>query len=742
MTSRNQRDAGLKFSRRSLLKATAALAAGGAAKFSLAGDAEASAPAFDTKYNFCGICSANCAMLAHVQDGRVVRLRGNPDDQVAEGRLCVKGYAAHKDLYDPDRLKYPMMRTNQDKGPGVDPGWVRVSWEEAFDKTAEAFKATIDSYGPEGVMFVSRRHDWIERLRKGIGSPNVIQHHSTCFTTYTAVWRAAVGTGNRPFMLDVANANYILSFGWDQPAKAKNMSGRHFSEAVSRGAKVVYIDPRLTATGRMADEWIPIKPGTDLAVMLAMIKIIIEEGLYDRAFVEESTEGLDKLREGVQEYSPEWAESKSGVPAETIVRIAREFGSTRPALIPNHKRDAGGPNYANSWRTAFCKLILNALVGSIDRVGGQVIPRTPSMPSLDAVFPPPDYPPMRPERIDGFEKHPIIGPTERGDFSTITEALLDDDPYPVRAALVRKHNILAFPNAPRFTEALKKLDFLAVVDVWPSEMVQMADVVFPEPYFLETTGLGARAYHAFYPQVAMREPVVEPLYDTKGLGAIIEGIAEAMGLDVLSGVSGGEVREAQLDALGTTMDEIRENGGLWTDEQPFVPRTSFGTPSGKLELYSTVLEDNGYDPLPYWQPKREEPSDEYPFYMLITRAPMHKMTQTQNNRLLMELNPENTVTMNASRAREMGLREGDLVWVESRANRIRLRVELSEGIRPDCVSIEHGFGHWSQELSIAHTQGANEGDLIPNLSIGEMLAVKDPGAGSLMTDFCVKVYRT
>ncbi len=734
----------LAFTRRGFLKAATALAAAGATRFSLADAAAASADPSrpEIKYNFCGICSANCGMMAHVVDGRVVRIVGNPDDQVAQGRLCVKGYAAFKDLYDPDRLKHPMMRTNPDKGPGVDPKWVKISWDEAFQRTGDAFNQVIDSYGPEGIAIFSRGHDWMERWRRAMGTPNHLQHHSTCFTTYTAVWRAAVGTGNRPFMLDVANARYILSFGWDQPGKAKNMSGRDFATAISRGARVVCIDPKLTPTGRMADEWLAIKPGTDLAFMLAMIKIIIEEKLYDHSFVNQCTYGIDKLGEAVRPYTPEWAEGICDIPASTIARIAREFAATRPALVPNHKRDAGGPNYANSWRTAFCILILNSLVGSIDREGGQVIPRRPSFPSFDSIFPPPEFPNMRKERIDGFEKHPIIGPTRRGDFSTVTDAILKDDPYQVRAAFVRKHNVLAFPNAPRFAEALKKLDFIAVADVWPSEMVQMADVVFPEPYFLETTGIGDREYFAFYPQVAMREPVVSPLYDGKGYGGIIEGIAAAMGLgSAFAGVSGGEMRNAQLGSLGTTLDEMRANNGMWSDKKPFTPRTSFSTPSGKIELYSTVLEENGYDPVPYWQPKREEPGDQYPFYMLITRAPMHKMSQTQNNELLTQLHPENKVTMNARTAAGLGIKDDDLVWVESRVGRIQLKVNLVEGIRPDCVSIPHGFGHWSADLSIAHSRGANEGDLIPDVPIGEMIAVRDPGAGSMMSDFCVNVYK-
>jgi len=699
----------------------------------------------DTKFNFCGICSANCAMIVDIADDKAWRIRGNPDDQVAEGYLCVKGYSALKDLYDPDRLKQPMKRTNPEKGPGVDPEWVKIDWEEAFELTAEAFNKAIEESGAESIGFFSRGHDWMNRLRDAIGTPNHIMHHSTCFTTYTAIWRTVLGMGNRPWMLDVGNAKYILSFGWDQPSKAKNMSAREYVKAVSNGAKVVYVDPRLTITGSLGGEWIPIKPGTDLAFMLAMIRIIINEELYDKDYVDNYTTGIDELKEAVQDYTPEWAAEITEVPAEKIEEVAREFATTKPAMVPNHKRDAGGPNYQNSWRTAFCKVILNVLAGTFDREGGQIHARTPGgMPGFNDVFPSPEFPELATtERVDGWEKHPIVAPTRRGDFSTFTEAQLAGEPYQLKAALFRKHNVLAFPNAPRFVEALKTLDFMAVVDVWPSEMVQMADVVFPEPYYLETSGFGAREYHAFHPQIALREPVIDPLYDTRGYGGVITGIANAMGLgEYFEDVDGGKYNDERLQALGTSWDDLQNSeNGMWSDEKPFEGREEWPTESGKIELYSPALEENGYDPLPYWEPKAAEPTDEYPLYMLISRPPMHKMSQTQNNELMMQAQQTNTVMINEETAASLGIEDGDEVVVESRANQITLKAELVKGIRPDCVCVEHGFGHWSKELTIAFNQGANEGDLIPTLTVEEMVNSGCPGAGSQMNDFCVNVYK-
>lgn len=752
-----------KISRRSFLLASgAAVAAGAAGNFLLSGCQpevkvekpveEEPAPErkvvsvdpeiTETRFNVCGVCSANCAMICDIADGKVWRIRGNPDDQVARGHLCVKGYASYRTLYDPDRLKYPMKRTNPEKGPGVDPGWVKISWEEAFELTAQKFNEVKEKYGPEAIVFFTRPHDFAVRLAKAIGTPNLVRHHDTCYTTHEATWRVAVTGSGRPWMLDIYNAKYILSFGWDQPSKAKNMSAQGYIHALSNGAKAVVFNPLLTPTAALADEWIPIKPGTDLAVCLAMIHVIINEDLYDKEFVENYTEGFDQLKSFIQEYTPAWAEEISEVPADTIVRIAREFATTKPAIVPNHKRDAGGPLYANSWRTSYAFIILNALVGSIDREGGVVFQRRAALPKFDEVFPPPEFPPARKETIMGTEKFPIIGPTGKLGFVTITDAILNEKPYPVKAMFVRKQNVLAVPDASRFVEALKKLDFVAVADILPTEIVQMADVVFPEPHFLESSGIVERVYFAYYPQIALREPAVETLYDTKGYGSIIIGIAKAMGLgDYFEGVSSTKLAEEQLKSLGTSMEELKANNGLWSDVKPFKPREEFNTPSKKIELYSSVLKEHGYDPLPSWQPKREEPDDEYPFYLVVTRYAAHRMTESQNNELAMQVAPENYATINKQVAQQLGIKDGDEVIVASRVNEIKLKAKVIEGIRPDCICIEHGFGHWSRELSIAYGVGANDGDLIPGLSVEELIAAKDPSASGYMSDVCVKIAR-
>lgn len=736
-----------RISRRDFLKLGGAvggglLAGGGLRAFVPAPRAYA-AGSEKTLFGTCGVCSMGCAYVAHLRDGRIVRLTGNPNDQTAEGKLCVKGYSGMRFLYDPDRIKYPLKRTNPEKGIGVDPGWVKISWEEALDVTASKFKEIRDAHGPQALAVIARPKPWLKHFAKSIGTPNHIAHNNTCYSTHESTWQAMITGSGKTWTVDYEHAKYILSFGWDAPGKSKNHWGRAVNTARLNGARLVVLDPRLSITAAKADEWIPIKPGTDLAFTLAMTHVIISEDLYDHEFVDNYTTGIDELSAAVEGYTPEWAEGVCEVPAETIAHVARDFATIKPAVVAHHKRDAGGPNYANSSLLNQCYVILDALSGSLDRPGGHILDRKPKLPGLTDVFDTPPYPDTtKGPRIDSLEEFPLLYKKNKGSFSTLAEGILAQDPYPVKGALVWKHNVLAFPNPKRVVEALKTLDFIAVSEILPSEMAQMADVVLPDHTYFEGGGLNPRKYHAMYPQAALRESL-PAVYDTKSIGSVVVSLLRRMGLEDYApeGMGGKAIMEAGLEVLGTTKDDIRAAGGVWGEEKPLKPKTEFGTPSGKIELYSTVLEGAGFDPLPTWKPPRAETSDEYPFHYLVYRVPWEKMTQSQNDPLLAELRPTNTVLINRSTAADMGIADGDEVYVESSIGKIKLPAELTEGIRPDCVAVDHGFGHWSQGYSVAEDRGANDGDLIPNLTIEEQLEYKAHGMPAMMEDVVVRVYR-
>jgi thiosulfate reductase / polysulfide reductase chain A len=733
-----------QLSRRELLEAGASVVLGGGLTHFAVSEARAAIEDEKILYGVCGICSMECAYLAHLRNGRVVRFSGNPKDQIAEGKLCVKGYSGIRLLYDPDRLKYPMKRTNPEKGIGVDPGWIKISWDEALDLTANKLSEVRVRYGPQAIQLIARPMPWPKHFIRAIGSPNHSAHNNGCYATHEVLWRAMVTGTGKMWTVDYENAKYILAFGWDSMGKSKNHWSRAINRARAGGAKLTVFEPRLSTTAAKADEWIPVKPGTDLSVLLAMIRTIVNEELHDREFVEKYTSGFAQLKEAVQQYTPEWAASISGIQPETIARIAREFATTKPAVIASHKRDAGGPNYANSWRTAQCFIILNALVGTLDRPGGHIFDRKPKLPDFSDVFQLPPYPESyKGPRVDGMEKFPILYPTGKGSFSTLAEGILSGKPNPIKAAVVWKHNLLAFPNPARVVEALKTLDFIAVSEIYPSEMAQMADVLLPDNTDYEGSGLSLRTYYAMFPQVALREGI-PPVHDTRSFSSVVVELLRRMGLDEYTpeGMSGKSIINAQLAALGTTADEIRRNGGIWSNPQPFKPSTEFHTPSKKIELYSTVLEQNGYDPLPHWAEPQAEANGKYPFHLLIWRKPWQRHTQSQNDPVFAELCGENEAHLHPEAAAKLEIGDGDYVWLESRLGKIKVKARLTQGIRPDCVAVDHGFGHWSPGYTVACGRGSNDGDLIAGYTVEEQLEIGCPGMSVLWEDWVVRVYKS
>ncbi|MFO7774060.1 MAG: molybdopterin-dependent oxidoreductase [Dehalococcoidia bacterium] len=692
-------------------------------------------------YQCCAVCASQCGTICYVRDGHIQWIGGNPADGLGgQGKACVKGASAMRHLYDPDRLKSPLKRTNPRKGKDEDPGWVKISWDEAFATIGEQFNKAITDHGPESVVIFSRPDGPCTRLQKAIGTPNQVQHGDVCYAPAFFAWRVMATGGGRPYTMDMENAKYIMGFGWDMPGKSKLCQLLPFLKAKEQGAKVVIFDPRMSLTANMADEWIPIKAGTDLAVLLAMINYVIQEDLYDKEYVENYTYGFAELRDHVKQYTAEWAASISDVPADVIRRIAREFATTKPALLATHKRDAGGPNWGNSFPTAQAQIILKALVGGIEREGGFFFPRRFSLPSVDS-FAPVTFPEMKEtRRVDGQHLFPLANAARTGSFGHIAQGILSEDPYPVKVGIMRKYNLLAFPNPDTIIEAIKKLDFFAVVDIMPSESCQMADIVLPDMYFLESGGYTSRVRQALWPMLLLREGT-GALWENRGWSAIVNGILDAMGKSEFK-VDWAGHREACLEAAGTSMAEMRANNGIHERKQELVGRTEFNTPSKKIELYSTILENEGYEPLPSWHEPYTMPSAEYPYRIVVNHLPWLVHTGMSNDPVLVEVQPENFLHMHPDTAANIGVQEFDYVIVDSQnGNSIKLRAHITRGIRKDTVMTEHAFGHWSRGWSVAHDRGTNDGELLPERHLEDSLKIKSylPCHSAAILDICVNV---
>jgi thiosulfate reductase/polysulfide reductase chain A len=695
----------------------------------------------------CGICDSACGLRATLQDGVLRFLEGLPgDNDGGGGGLCAKGGAGAGLLYDPDRLKYPMKRTNPAKGFDVDPGWVRISWTEALDTVATQFGNAIAQHGAESALVVSRPSpDIWTRFLNSIGIVNRVDHLDECYMVSRIVQRYM--TGPMAWAHDFVNSKYIVLFGWDLLAKGKLVFARGIVDAKANGAKVVCFNPQYSATGRFADEWFPIRPGTDLAVALAMINVLVSENLYDQDFVTNYTNfaaNETQIRSHFAQYTPEWAEQQSEVPADAIRRIAREFGQTRPAVVPAHKKTMCA-NHTNGSQLVQAINVLNILAGTIDRPGGRYAARTLAIPTVDAVYPPPAYPPKQGRRVDGKDKLPLVLEDGGGMFSTLADGMLNKFPGMIQAAFFNQYTMLGFPNPLRITEALKSVPFIAVYDFLPNDVTAMADIVLPGTIYLEANDLVTRDMSSKYPIVLARQAVVPAMFESKSIAYVAVELGKRLAPNYFKTSDGSWINPSVLldektkrAGIATNFAEFAQKG-VYSQPAEFVPSTTFKTPSGKCQVFVPEFAAKGYDALPVWKEKRDLPSSEYPYFYLTYIPAFQRRNTTENNAILTEMLPVNVANMSTGLAKKLGVAEGQTVRLRSRVGAIELPAHLVETLRPDVVMVAHGYGQRSKLMKVAGGRGVRDGDVIPDQSIDEVVAAGNFAGASGIMDAVVAI---
>lgn len=677
-------------------------------------------------FTLCEQCVWRCGVRAKVKDEQIYKLEGNPFHPHSRGMLCPRGQAGVATLYDPDRLKYPLIR----KGARGEGKWARASWDEALDYVASRMLEIKDVYGPEAMVF-STTHNLIqtqfENLLKAYGSPNYGTQRSLCFNAMITANLFTFGV-EEPGR-DYSQTQYIIYTGRNMLDAISNSESQDLVAALARGAKVVVLDPRFTKTAAKANEWLPIKPGTDLAFHLAMIQVIIAEGLYDTEFVAEHTVGFDELKAATQGYTPEWAASKCEIPADTIRRIAREFALAAPNAFahPNWRTS----NFINSFQTERAIAVLNALVGSWARPGSlQPASGEGGGVALGSI-PQPPYPRVSAIRLDGVPwKYPLV-PLKLGVFQEIRDNILTGEPYQAHGWFIFRQNpVNSLPERRKTIEAFNKLDFIVTTDISMNDTAWFSDVVLPEATYLERYDPLAVVDDTVY----IRQPVVEPMYESKPGLWIFKELGTRLGIaDYFQYEDEEDYLRQQLAPLDISLDELKEKGyyrpptgETATEEAELI----FNTPSGKIELSSSTLANSDFAPTPVWEePVANEPGT---FYLLTGKVAQHTQFATHNNRLLHERVPTNPLWINPKPASELGLVDGDEILVESQGGQIRTVVHLTEKIRPDCVYMTPGFGHVSKGLTTAYGQGASDSDL--------HLTFTDPVSGSqALSQTCVRV---
>ncbi|NMX21482.1 hypothetical protein C5S30_03415 [ANME-1 cluster archaeon GoMg4] len=689
----------------------------------------APAEAESVVYGICEMCPFNCGIKVTCDGGIVKSIEGNPKEPHSKGKLCARGNSGEQVLYNPNRVKYPLIRTGE-RGAG---GWKRATWDEALDYVAGKLNEIKGNYGPESIALIqfptNRMVPLVRRFQKALGTPNYFSSLGTCKISRVVADIATLG-GHILNAVDFKNAKYIMLFGRNTFETPATGSVQALSAAITSGAKLVYLDPRYTVTASKADEWIPIKPGTDLAFVLAMMNVIIREGLYDEEFVNTYTYGFDELKGFIGKYTPEWAEGITDVPAAQIERIAIEFATTKPAVAHPNWHPKG---YESETQISRGILILNALVGNINKPGGIFYPRGVKLGDIK----PPAYPEITAKRVDGIpDKYPLV-PASHGLWQLLPDAIINEDPYPVKGLIVYRSNpLLGMPDRNRIIEAFKKLDLLVAIDILPSDTAWYADVILPECTYLERDD-PPMVIKGKSPKVALRQQCVEPMYDSKHSFWIFKELAKRIGIGNYFDFELDDYINAQLKPLGIDKNYFKENS-IWSSdispELKGLEGMKINTSTGKIELYSKKLEAKGYDPLPTFVPPKEAPRGMFRLLHGHIAVHTHANPATFDNAYLNEICSENELWINTDTAGVLGITNGEYVWVENELSKGKIKAKVTEQIRPDAVFMLHGFGHTSPDLTLAYGKGLNDGDFI---KVGA-----DPIGGSCpMSETFVKIYR-
>jgi anaerobic selenocysteine-containing dehydrogenase len=642
----------------------------------------------------CGLCLGGCGVLLHVEKGRVVGITGDPQSPVNQGALCAKGRASLEYLYHPDRLTFPLKRAGK-RGEGK---WTKISWDQALDTIAERFSRTKKQYGAEGVAFVQGSAKGLidvynERLANAFGTPNFATSGHVCFLPRFLASKLTYGFYPVP---DYEHPPACIVVWGTNPAKTRIGEYKRMVQQVCKGTKLMVIDPVQTILARKAQTWLQLKPGSDLPLALAMIHVIINENLYDKTFVRNWTTGFQQLKEFIKKYPPEKVSSLTCIPAETIKQAARFYAKHKPACIQwGNAVDHG----VNSFQTARAISILRAITGNLDVPGGDMEPSYPikAAGSADLTLWDED---RWMKRVDAdFQLLPLFHRVLPGN---LLRAILEEKPYPVRNMYIHGSNpLLTFENSERTCNALKKLEFLAVSDLFMTPTAALADIVLPAATYLEYDSISITPY---YPAAQIQQKVAS-IGQCRPDFEIVNGLAKRLGLEKYFWESTEDFFDMLLRSSGITFAEFREKGILTGNkEYRKFEKRGFHTSSGKVELYSHQLEQWGLEPLPVYSQPAEVPSiqqetKKYPFILTSQKPGCYVHSSGRQIQSLRDRHPGPCVHIHPDTAKGLGIQPGDRVVIETKTGKIEQEAFLSVHIAPGVVLVD--FGWWFPQAGVS-----------------------------------------
>ena len=650
----------------------------------------------------CRGCHGVCQVLVHLREGRVVKVTGDPDSPTSRGYLCPKGSAAPEVLYHPGRLTHPLRRV----GKRGENRWEKVSWEDALSEMTDRLSQIKRESGAEFVAIgqgTGRPHtEWTARFANAYGTPNFIGPAHICYLPRVI---ASVLTLGRLPVCD------IYGFGGEKPAciliwgcnlthsgAADGMCGGMLERALKEAKKVIVVDPRRIGPAETADHWLQLRPGTDGALALAMINSIVAEDLVDHHFVDNYTAGFDKLVEHVRSFTPEWAEPITGVKASEIRATARTYATYSPACL---QWGNGIDMSVCSFHTGRSLLILMGITGNIDRPGGNVLWVPPAKVKPKSILLNRDQrgeqflPPGQKERMIAAGKFPFCPNTHT---PTFWDSVISGQPYRIRGLwIIGSNPLVTATQGLKIERALKEfVEFTVVSDLFMTPTAQLADLVLPAATWLEQDDVVF--FHKIWCVIARKK--LTQTGESRDDRDVIFELAHRLGLhEAFPWRNSGEYLDWVLEDTGLEFKQFCGRDIL-VGEMRYrkYEAEGFQTPTGKFEIASGIMEAMGLSSMPLFREPPLSPvstprlAKEFPL-ILISGTKIRNFFHSEFRQVesLRKGNPDPLVEIHPDTAASLGIKEGDWVWIESQANRVKMKAKLFDGIRCDVVNAQHGW---------------------------------------------------
>lgn len=642
----------------------------------------------------CQYCYTGCGLLIRRNADGKISVEGDPEHPANRGQLCPKPFGIPEMLQAKNRLTHPLKRTKK--------GFEKISWDEALKIAADRLGEIRSKYGPLSLARVAgapvsyHARDGFRQLTGAYGSPNFASPASLCMMPRMTAFNAVLG-GTR------AEADFertrLLIFWAGNPMASERYScfasfngmRRIIPRLKEQGARIIAIDSFRSETVQKADDWVKVNQGSDAALGLAMIHVIIQEGLYDEAFVAEYTHGFEGLKDHVQSCTPQWAQGITGVPAKDIEDLARTYATTKPAAICDGN---GLDMYTNGVDAVRTLAILMALTGNLDVPGGNVFLPFAVQSALPTK-PVPNEKRVWYDRFSLFIEVPMVG---------IKEAILREEENRPRAMIVYHHNpVLIHAHSQRTRQALEKLDFMMACDIYPTATTEVADLVLPMADILETSSyLAYSSAEGGY--LALSRPLADPIGEARPVFEVEYALAKRMGLhqDYPFQDTMGWLK-FMIAPIGVTLEQLEAEQIVFATPpvqyQKYQDK-GFNTRSGKVELYCQSFEAHGYPPYPVYTEPAGEPlgthnttDNGFPLIGSTRRPGRFIHTRFKFIETLSKTYPEPLVWIHPQDARDRGIQDGDGVEVTSAQGKIQIRGKVSDYVGPGQVMVDFGWGN-------------------------------------------------